>query len=748
MQEIVSLKNIPNELKMNGLWCGWKLTEKGKVPFNLSNNKHAKSNDPSTFVSYPTMLNSIHNYFKVDENGKQLGGVGLGIFRGYSAIDIDHCVDENGELSAMARDIVEYCNSYTEYSPSKTGIRIIFKTNVKIDKNNYYINNHNNGLEIYISDNTNKFVTITGNKLSGNEIKDIDITYILNKYMKKGVFDIDKILNKDSKLRELWNATAPGSHANESNIDESLICKLAYYLKNDTAEIIKYFEMSPYYNSKDAEHKAKWQRQDYQQRTIRNATTLVEPNIVSNFEKRNLNVFELNDTGNARRFIEQYGDILRYNVDNKNWMIWNGNYWETDIREYVKNYIEILAEKLTFDASHIADPKIQMEALSNIQRIYSSAGKESLLKEARHIEGIPVVNDDFDKSPYLLCANNGTIDLRSGDIMANNKDNMLSLNTGVDISFEKPTIFLKVLNDLFEGDNEMIEFFHRCIGYSASGRTREQVMFIFQSEGNSGKSLVMDIICKALGQYSISCDADLITDNKYANANKEQIARLKNKRLAVIEELNDGDYLNQRLTKNLTSGKGKQSARFLYANTFELTIICKLWLVTNFDAIITGTDRAIWRRIIKIKSNADFTGHEDKDLDEKLMKELPQILGWIIDGYRQYNEKGLDIPQRVINDTTDYRNTMDITQQWVDECCDTNENYYERANVLYDNFRAFCIRRDLKTNQTRFGRNLSKKFKKFNSGQGIVYMGLRIKQKQADLSKRVNYERTKVDDDI
>ena len=109
MNEIQSLKNIPSELKLNGLWCGWKLTEKGKEPFNLLTGQHAKSNDETTFSTYPVLLNNVHKYLKF-EDGKQLGGIGLGIFRGYSAIDIDHCV-ENGVISEMARDIIDYCQS-------------------------------------------------------------------------------------------------------------------------------------------------------------------------------------------------------------------------------------------------------------------------------------------------------------------------------------------------------------------------------------------------------------------------------------------------------------------------------------------------------------------------------------------------------------------------------------------------------------------------------------------------------------
>ena len=91
---------------------------------------------------------------------------------------------------------------------------------------------------------------------------------------------------------------------------------------------------------------------------------------------------------------------------------------------------------------------------------------------------------------------------------------------------------------------------------------------------------------------------------------------------------------------------------------------------------------------------------------------------------------------------------MDIVAQWINEYCEVKPSYFERANVLYDNFRAFCQRRDQRTNQTVFGRNLGKKFKKYNSGEGIVYLGIRLKKDAGNLERKVNYEQVKVDENI
>lgn len=746
MNENIALKNLPQELKLNGLWCGWKLTpEKGKVPYNLATGQYAKSNDETTFSTYPVLLNNLYKYLKYDENGKQLGGVGLGIFRGYSAIDIDHCVDENGVLSDLANDIIKFCNSYTEYSPSKTGIRIIFKTHVKIDKEVHYIHNKDIGLEIYISDNTNKFVSITGNKLSGDLINEVDITYILNKYMKKGQFNIDKILKKDAKLNELWNKKAPGSHADESESDMALCCKLAYYLHNDEQLIREYFEKSPYYLSKDADHKKKWAG-SYSKDTIWGANNYIGT-VSDNLPTRS-KLYDLNDTGNAHRFIDMFGEDLRYNIDNKVWMIYNGNYWQYDVQEYIKNYIEILAEKMLFETNSINDMNERVRRLKNIEHIYSSSGKESLLKEARHISGIPITNAELDVNPWLLCTGNSTIDLKTMEIRENRKEDYISMVTGYNIDTDKkPERFLKFLNEIFDNNQDIIHYIHKALGYSISNLTREQCMFILYGDGNNGKSLLLDVINAVLGSYAVTSKPELLTDNKFGNTNSEEIARLKGKRFNVVEEFKEGDKLNEQLVKSLTSGIGKVVARFLYAGSFEFPVTCKIWQATNYKPVIRGTDKGIWRRIQIIPVTTDFTGREDKDLRDKLLAEGPQILNWLLEGFRLYIKEDLIKPKCLETAITEYKEEMDIVQQWINEYCEIKPTYFAKANDLYDNFRAFCQRRDQRTNQTIFGRNLGKKFKKINSG-GTVYLGIRLKKEAEDLTKRVNYEQIQISNDI
>ena len=79
-------------------------------------------------------------------------GIGVGVFGGLGAIDIDHCIDENGAWTDLAADICRTMGAYTEYSPSGHGLRILFTVpdGFQYDKARYYINNQKLGLEVYI----------------------------------------------------------------------------------------------------------------------------------------------------------------------------------------------------------------------------------------------------------------------------------------------------------------------------------------------------------------------------------------------------------------------------------------------------------------------------------------------------------------------------------------------------------------------------------------------------------------------
>lgn len=275
-------KNIPQMMKEQALWCVWKYDgSHGKIPYSAITGYKAKTNDKNTFTNFQTAYNYYEN--------KGYDGLGMGIFNGFCAIDIDHCIN-NGTLSDMAKDIINEMNSYTEISPSGEGIRIIFKTeNFVYAKDKYYTMNNKRGLEVYVSGATNKYVTITGNLY-----KNCDVTVatdslqkILDKYMLRDTKNTDakdtenltapiqsddkdylKIgLEKDKKFKSLWNGNR-NSEKSESQNDLAFFSKLMYWCNNDIDKVRKAFFESPYVATKDEAHRKKIERDDYIRNTI------------------------------------------------------------------------------------------------------------------------------------------------------------------------------------------------------------------------------------------------------------------------------------------------------------------------------------------------------------------------------------------------------------------------------------------------------------------------------------------------
>lgn len=266
----MNFNKIPDKLKTQALWCVWK---QGKIPCNPRTGKNAQSNIPETFSDFETACNAL-------EKG-QYEGLGINIHNGFSAIDIDHCIGEKGELSDMAKDIITKMGSYTETSPSGTGIHIIFTMHdFLFDKEAYYINNQKIGLEVYIAGATKKFITITGNAINDNGIADNPpaLQEILEKYMMKPQSPISNFnsksipinseldylqigLKKDKKLIDYWNGNRPLK--SESENDMGFIAKLLYWTNGNVDEAISAFRSSPYANQKDPTHQKKMNRHDY-----------------------------------------------------------------------------------------------------------------------------------------------------------------------------------------------------------------------------------------------------------------------------------------------------------------------------------------------------------------------------------------------------------------------------------------------------------------------------------------------------
>ena len=177
-----NLFTIPLELKTMANWVG----HRTKIPINLKTGLTARSNDKSTWVDFVTAVQNYGNY--------NCEGLGFCFEEPLIGFDLDDCI-ENGKINPFGKNLIDICDSYTEYSPSGTGIHIICKGILPRPIKTSILEVYQNG----------RFFTMTGNRVSKHslirQIDDLSFLY-------------PEGYNKPQRLNERLNSIAEGNRNN------------------------------------------------------------------------------------------------------------------------------------------------------------------------------------------------------------------------------------------------------------------------------------------------------------------------------------------------------------------------------------------------------------------------------------------------------------------------------------------------------------------------------------------------------
>ncbi|MGW3149527.1 DNA primase family protein [Streptomyces sp. NPDC001177] len=400
----------------------------------------------------------------------------------------------------------------------------------------------------------------------------------------------------------------------------------------------------------------------------------------------------LSDRGNAKLFAGLYGNKFRY-VQGIGWYRWSGYRWEKDKNSVlwaVGDMAEALAE---VDASG----RHSRAALSrHRRRTLSTPGIRAVIAQAKAAPGMLLSASLLDADPYALCTPGGVVDLHTGELTPPDPARHHHSRATAVSPRDMPTpLWQRFLRDTFGDDLEgrrMIAFLHELLGYSITGDVGAQVMPFLYGQGRNGKTVLMEVMVKLLGDYAEVAPPGFLMARP-DESHPTDLAELHGRRMVVCAELGPSDRFDEARVKFLTGGS-RIKARRITQDFFSFNPTHKLWLLGNYRPEVPVGGYPFWRRVRVIPLERvvpdDRWVHNLADM--LVTEEGPGILNWLINGARRYLSGSRDLtgPQRVQAATHAYAETEDHIYRFLSECCRLDPSMRTEHTRLYAAYRAWC----------------------------------------------------------
>jgi putative DNA primase/helicase len=458
-------------------------------------------------------------------------------------------------------------------------------------------------------------------------------------------------------------------------------------------------------------------------------TSIIDESIILRLQQLQHGLLQFTDTTNAYRLLTEYGKDIRYNMPWKKWLVWNGSHWEIDDGYLIHDRGLRMVRGIYGELLKTADLRDRLDIEKHGMQSESARRRKALIEVASWIPELNIRTDALDRDPWLMTVCNGTIDLRNGEIREHRPQDLITraANVDYDKNADCPA-WKKFIMEIMNYNSELIHFIQNAAGWSITGDTSEQTMFILFGTGANGKSTFLNTIMNLLGDYAIATPTETFM-KKSSDQITNDIARLRGTRFVTTTEAEHGRRLSEPLIKQIT-GNDRMTARFLYGEYFNFVPTFKIWMATNHKPVIKGTDHGIWRRIKLIPFTTRIEeDKQDKQLEHKLMQERAGILNWLIEGARRWYTEGLKTPKIIISATAEYRAEMDIIGNFIKERCIQKLEVAIRSRELFKCYQDWCDENNEHAVSERFfGLRLKELgFEQKRSNDGRYWQGIHLR---------------------
>lgn len=743
---------VPELLRAQPSWLVWKLVQipgeakPRKIPY-YANGKVRRANAPDD------RAHLVH-YEEAARVAHQWSGVGFACFAdtGVTAVDFDDCVNERGEVDPRVLALV--AGTYAEISPSGRGVRAFFLGTLPSRKDNDPKDSRVPEAEWFAVEffGTSGYVTVTGNATEETELfgygvepltpaitalyaqrfgpiatGDDDTSWMRSVAPKQGltleearemVLELDPACGYGE-----WLAVAQALHHEFDGAPEAYDLFVEWSEKADKPATRRVMEQ-------------KWRSFGNYSGPPRTMASLVRKHEAA-AKLETIAEESESDVRLSRMLADQMHGRYLFEAGGRGWM----KYREGAYRQCRSGEEQEEAKRLgaTILGQHDGTSEGIKKAMKLAARAMSAGGVAAALKLAQSDPKLTILPEAFDDDPDLLNVRNGVVHLPTSELRPHDPALRMARQCAVEYSPGNAPHWRKFLRDISLDDDDWIDYLQRLLGYVLCGRVAEEKVFFLIGVGANGKSVLANVMRRILGDYVRITDTNFLMESRReADAASPSLAMLAGSRLALANEIPSSSRLSSKALKDAGSTEAI-TARMLHGNPFTFVPTHKLLVRGNHRPNVYETDEGTWRRIELIPFDFKLKA-EDRDLmlEEKLMKEAPAILAWMVAGYREYMRRRLTPARRVAAASLEYRADSDLLGKWIAEECDAGSDYCIRQENAYTSYRLWCHDQGLSRPMSKkaFTQALMergiKSAQESSGSRARVYVGLRLHVHQSD----------------
>lgn len=403
------------------------------------------------------------------------------------------------------------------------------------------------------------------------------------------------------------------------------------------------------------------------------------------------------------------------------WAAWDGRRWDLwvdvdVVKEFIRlSLVDVVARETARadrrrddamreaqgDAQRVRDAQKAHEArMRAVLRLLSAGAHGAIMNLSRGVVHRSLEAFDGARTHEWLNVGNGMVSLRTGELVPHDPGMLFTQATNVDYvpGAEHPDwkAALTALPD------DVAHWMQTRFGQAASGKaTADDVVPFLKGGGENGKTTVLLGVKRALGDFCKPVPEKVLTAGM--NDHPTELFTLKGVRLALLEELPGGDFLNVSRLKRVTGTETGMSARPIGQDNVEWDPTHSLMVTTNHDVQIPETDHGTWRRLALVEFPYTFGGpNANRPKDDTLRDRIRDgedgqweaALAWVVAGavrfYRDGLERERDTPERVMCDTRAWQFRANHPARFIEEALVYTGDEMEgvRSPEVY---RMFCL---------------------------------------------------------